>query len=144
MIILKTFYLFKLNKTYNTIVKTKPFNIYCLLNSIYSYKSGDINIAFDLFKEVCAPINKEFFNEYYFNKLKSLEEYTKFQNIHMYNNYLSGEVSKMTVNNSHLLIKSNINDNIFISNITDNLFICNFNDSEYKYLTNKPKINTKL
>lgn len=144
VIILKTFYIFKLNKTYSDIAKKKPFNIYALLNSIYTYKSGSIQVAFDLFKEICIPINKEFFNEYYYSKLKILEEYTKFKNTHMYNNFLSGETSKMIINTSHILIKSNISDNVFILNLIDNLFICDFKNSYYKYSSSKEKMKEKL
>lgn len=140
---MKTFYLFKLNRNYHKVAKTKPFNIYCLLNSIYTYRSRNIKIPYNLFKEICLPINKDFFNDYYYNSFSVLEEYTKFKNIHMYNNYLTGEVSKLVVNNSHLKIKSNIDENIFILNITDNMFICNFKDSQYKYLKNKTVDNRK-
>lgn len=144
VIILKTFYVFKLNKNYSVVAKNHPENIYILLNSIYTYKDGDIIVAFDLFNEICISINKDFFNIYFYNKLKNNDEYTKFKNIHMYNNYLTGEVSKMEVNISHIKIKSNIDENIFILNMLDNLFICNFKNSKYKYFTNKDRINSKM
>lgn len=139
VIILKTFYIFKLNKNYNLVANKNSENIYILLNSIYTYKKGDIIVAFDLFNEVCIPINKDFYNTYYFNKLKNDEEYTKFKNIHMYNNYLTGEVSKMIVGNSHIKIKSNEDNNIFIINLIDNLFLCDFKNGYYKYFNNKDK-----
>lgn len=141
---MKTFYVFKLNKNYSVVAKNHPENIYILLNSIYTYKNGDVIVAFDLFNEICIPINKEFFNMYFYNKLKHNDEYTKFKNIHMYNNYLTGEVSKMEVNISHIKIKSNIDENIFILNLLENLFICNFKNSKYKYFTNKDRINSKM
>lgn len=139
VIILKTFYIFKLNRNYHKVAKSNPFNIYALLNSIYTYKKGDVTIAFDLFKEICIPINKDFFNNYYFSKLKELEEYTKFKNIHMYNDYLTGEVSKMIVNNSHIIIKANKSNNIFVNNIIDTLFICDFKNNYFKYIIYKEK-----
>lgn len=130
---MRTFYIFKLNKNYVSVAKNYPYNIFILLNSIYTYKKRDIIVAFDLFNEICIPINKDFFDKYYYNKLKSNEEYTKFKNIHMYNNYFTGEVSKMIVNISHIKIKSNIEDNIFITNLIDNLFICDFKENWFIY-----------
>ena len=130
---MKTFYIFKLNKNYSNVAKRNPENIFILLNSIYTYKKRDILVAFNLFNEICLPINKNFFNIYYYDKLKSLEEYTKFKNIHMYNNYLTEEVSKMEVNNCYIKIKSNMNDNIFLNNLLEYMFICDFKNRNYEY-----------
>lgn len=130
---MRTFYVFKLNKKYISIVKNNPYNIFILLNSIYTYKKSDVMVAFDLFNEICIPINKDFFDKYYYDKLKDKEEYTKFKNIHMLHNYFTGEVSKMVVNISHIKIKSNIKDNIFISNLIEGLFICDFKNNFYYY-----------
>ena len=139
VIILKTFYIFKLNKHYLNIAKENPNSVFILLNSIYTYNKSDIVVAFDLFKEICSPINKEFFNKYYYDKLREFEEYTKFKNTHMYNNYLSDEISKMEINNSHIKIKSNIVDNIFLLNMLDSVFICDFKTNCYNLLNRNVK-----
>lgn len=138
---MKTFYIFKLNHNYSEIAKKEPFKIYILLNSIYTYKRKDIIIAFDLFNEICLSINKDFFNKYFYDKLKSDDEYIRFQNVHMYHNYFTGEESKMTVNISHIKIKSNLDKNIFLENIISDLFICDFNREYYEYtMSNIKKI----
>ena len=138
MIILKTFYIFKINKNYINIAKKTPYNIFVLLNSIYNQNKSDINIVFNLFNEICLPINNDFFNDYIFKKLSFSDNYTRFKNIHMYNNYFTNEVSKMVIRKSHIRIKSNIRDNIFIINLSDlgNLFICDFNNKYYEYFLN--------
>lgn len=142
---MKTFYLFKINKYYINIAKKTPNNMFILLNSIYRHKKSDINTAFDLFNEICLPINTDFFNDYIFKKLKIHEEYTKFKSTHMYYNYFTDEVSKMVVGKSHIRIKSNISDNIFIINLSDlgNLFICDFDNNYSYYFLNKDKIKLK-
>ena len=141
MIILNTFYLFKLNANYINIAKSTPNNIFILLNSIHKHSKQEIDIAFNLFSEICLPINNDFFNDYIYKKLKSSDEYTKFKNIHMYNNYFTDEVSKMVVGKSHIKIKSNISDNIFKINLMDlgNLFICDFENDYFDYFLNKGK-----
>lgn len=126
---MRTFYVFKLSKNYIQNAKNEPLNIYILLNSIYTYKRNDITIPFNLFNEVCIPINRDFFDNYFYNKLNNNEGYTKFKSVHMYHNYFTGEESKMTVNVSHIKIKSNTKDNIFLTNLIDGLFICDFKNS---------------
>ena len=136
---MKTFYLFKISENYINIAKKTPENIYVLLSSIYRQNKRNIDIAFNLFNEICLPINNEFFNDYIYKKLKSNEEYTKFKNTHMYNNYFTDEVSKMIIRISNIKIKSNIKENIFIINLSDlgNLFICDFENNYYDYFLNK-------
>lgn len=138
---MKTFYIFKINKNYLSLVKTVPENMYMLFKSINNHKKEDIVVAYDLFREISLPINRDFFNEYIYMKLRYNESYTKYRNVHMYNDYLNDEISKMSINNSHIKIKSNKEDNIFVSNLmnVDNLFMCDFNSDYYKYLTNKEK-----
>ena len=135
---MRTFYIFKLNKYYTLIANKKPQNIYILLKSIYTYDRKDVSVAFDLFNEVCIPINIDFINKYIYDKLRQQEEYTKFKNIHMYNNYFTNEVSKMNVFKSHIRIKSNESNNIFIKNIKEitDLFVCDFIYDRYELFNN--------
>ena len=139
---MRTFYLFKLNNIYSSIAENKPNNIYLLYKSIYTYDKKDIIVAFDLFNDISLPINIDFIDTYIFNKLKIDENYTKYRNIHMYNNYLTNEVSKMNILKSFIKIKSNFEDNIFINNLKEitSLFVCDFMYNNYEYF----KISNKL
>jgi len=133
VIILKTFYIFKLNNNILSIAKSNSYNIYLLLNTIYRYNKKDIMIAFNLFDELCLPINYNFFNKYIYERLIKSESYTKFQSIHMFHDYINDEESKMIVKKSHIKIKSNKEKNVFIENIRSlkDLFICDFNNDFY-------------
>ena len=101
-------------------------------------------IAYDLFSELCIPINKCFFDRYVYDKLEGDEYYTKFRYVHMYHDYFNDEESKMIINNSYILIKSNKVDNVFINNILDinNLFICDFKNN-YCVLSGGNKVKLK-
>ena len=145
MIILKTFYIFNLNKSTHILAKKNSYNIYLLLSTIYNQNKINIISAYNLFNEICNPINKEFYNVYLYDKLKDNEYYTKYRNIHMYNDYMNDEISKLTIMNTHIKIKSNKEDNIFITTIydLDNLFICDFKNDYFNYLINKSKIKVK-
>ena len=107
---MKTFYIFKLNKNYIDIAKKTPNNIFILLSSINNHDKENIIEAFDLFNEICLPINVEFFDDFIFKKLNNYDSYTKFKSVHMYIDYLIDEISKMNINYSHIKIKSNKND----------------------------------
>lgn len=142
---MKTFYIFKLNKNYIDIAKKTPNNIFILLSSINNHDKENIIEAFDLFNEICLPINVEFFDDFIFKKLNNYDSYTKFKSVHMYNDYLNDEISKMNINYSHIKIKSNKNDNVFINNLYNlgDLFMCDFNNDFYEYLINREKIISK-
>ena len=131
---MKTFYIFKLNKEMRKISNKNPESIYMLLSSIYYHNRKDIITAFNLFDDICLPININFFNKYTYNKLYIYDEYTKFKSIHMYNNYFTNETSKMCIYKSFIRVKSNKNENIFNNNLLeiDNLFICDFVNNYYK------------
>ena len=145
MIILKTFYIFNFKKSTHILAKKNPYHIYLLLLTIYNQNKINIISAYNLFNEICNPINKEFYNVYLYDKLKDNEYYTKYRNIHMYNDYMNDEISKLTIMNTHIKIKSNKEDNIFITTIydLDNLFICDFKNDYFNYLINKSKIKVK-
>ena len=141
---MKTFYIFKINKNYHGIGTSNPNNLYTLFKSIYEYKEKNIIVAFDLFNEICLPINYDFFNKFMYDRLKKDELYTKFKNTHMYHNYFSGEESKMIIYKSYIRIKSNELDNVFLCNLKDltDLFVCDFINEYYNYFS-KSKNNIK-
>lgn len=138
---MKTFYIFKLTREYYSLAKKNPSNIYIIFKTIYRQNKKELKPAFNLFKELCIPINESFFNSFLFEKLSSLESYTKYRNIHMYHDFFSGEESKAIINKSHIKIKSNKYNNVFIDSLleVENLFICNFKTNSY-FLSNKKYI----
>ena len=142
---MRTFYIFKLNSVYEKISTENPANIYLLFKSIYTYDKSNIDIAFDLFNDIVLPINSNFINEYIYNKLKNSDGYIKYRNIHMYNNYFTNEVSKMSVLNSYIKIKSNLYNNIFINNLEEitSMFVCDFLSDKYSYFSYKNSVKKK-
>lgn len=132
---MKTFYVFKIKNNYISIALSNSTNLYLLLKSIYQYKNKDILVAFNLFNELCLPINIDFFNKYIYDRLKDDDLYTKFKNTHLYHDYFSGEESKMIICKSHIRIKSNKDNNVFLCNLKDltELFVCDFMNDFYKF-----------
>lgn len=140
---MKTFYVFKIKNNYISIALNNSTNLYLLLKSIYQYKNKDILVAFNLFNELCLPINIDFFNKYIYDRLKDDDLYTKFKNTHLYHDYFSGEESKMIIYKSHIRIKSNKDNNVFLCNLKDltELFVCDFMNEYYRcYNGNKSSV----
>lgn len=132
---MKTFYIFKIKKDFINTAKKDPLSIYIILKSILNHNKLDIESAFNTFDSICISINKAFFNSYIFDILSNADEYSKFKNVHMYYDYLSGESSKITINKCYAKIKSNIKENTFLKIIKNisNLFIVNFDENEYLF-----------
>ena len=119
---MKTFYIFKIKKDFINTAKKDPLSIYIILKSILNHNKLDIESAFNTFDSICISINKTFFNSYIFDILSNADEYSKFKNVHMYYDYLSGESSKITINKCYAKIKN-----------ISNLFIVNFDENEYLF-----------
>ena len=142
MIILRTIYVFKINKNYIKLVIKKPEKYYILLKTIYNYKKKDIEVAFNFFNEICRAINKSFYNKYIYERLKNDDAYSRFIDTHMYHDYFREEESKMNIYNSYIKIKSNKANNIFLNNLKEltDLFVCDFINDYYE-LYNKNSVN---
>ena len=123
---MRLFYIFKVNHKYN---KEELFNI---LNKIYL---NELRNSYKYYKELIVPINSKINNniyKYYHND----NNYSKFKNIHLYNNYYTLEKSKLIIKNSYMLLDTNSIKSIFFKYLkrSSNIFICDFNNLDYFYL----------
>ena len=133
------------NPKFLNIEKKVPYNVYLLFNTIFRQNKKNLVYAYNLFDEMCIPINKYFFDEYLYDKLVNDEYYTKYRFVHMYHDYLNNEESKMVIMNTFIKIKSNKLDNIFINCLleVDNFFMCDFNSNFYKLCMDKKFVKVK-
>jgi len=134
---LRTFYIFKINREFKTITYKKPYNLFLALNNIHNMDTSDIHLATKLFSEICDETDTKKMNLSVFNKLKHSDSYTKFNNNHLINNYFTTENSKLTINRTHLKLKSTINDPSFFDILKHipNLFVIDFKSKDYFWLS---------
>lgn len=134
---MRVFYIFKINKEFKTITKDKPYNLFLALNSIHNMNSNEISLAYKLYSEICDPQDKTRINLVLFNILKNHDNYIKFQNCHLINDYYSKENSKLTVNEAYLKIKSSLNNPTFFELLKSvpNLFVIDFYSKDYFWLS---------
>lgn len=134
---MRTFYIFKINREFKIITRDKPYNLFLALNNIHNMPSGEIGIAIKLFDEICEPQDKTSINLSLFNQLRDSDDYTKFQNSHLINNYYTSENSKLIVNEAYLKINSSLNNPTFFKLLKTipNLFVIDFYSKDYFWLS---------
>ncbi len=133
---MRTFYIFKINKEFSNLLKNSPYNLFKTLEQIYYLNKSDLQTAFKMFETIAVPINKRELNIEIFNEFKNDENYTKFNNTHMINNYYTDEKSRLTIKNSHLILTSTNYVPTYFKILTkqNNLFVCDFKNQDYFWL----------
>ena len=132
---MRTFYIFKINNMFQTFYNDKSNILFKMFNEIYSSNDQDLINKFRLFEQITIPINKKIFNNYIMLKHRDDIFYTKNDNVHTIEN--DKEISRLTINNTFLKIKSNKNINTFIKDIVDSrecLFIIDFKNKDYFWI----------
>lgn len=139
---MRTFYIFKINNMFQTFYNDKSNILFKMFNEIYSSNDQDLINKFRLFEQITIPINKKIFNNYIMLKHRDDIFYTKNDNVHTVEN--DKEISRLTINNTFLKIKSNKNINTFIKDIVDSrecLFIIDFKNKDYFWVN---EVKSKL
>ena len=137
---MRVYYLFKVNNYFYYMYKNKPFKMYKMLEEIYHTKNSDVVLTYRMFEQIASPFNKNKVNNYIDNYLKDKVYYMRSNNIHLISNNI--EYSKLSVSNSNLKIKTNINFTSFfdiLDNYADNIFVCDFINKDYFWLQNISK-----
>ena len=127
---------------FQTFYNDKSNILFKMFNEIYSSNDQDLINKFRLFEQITIPINKKIFNNYIMLKHRDDIFYTKNDNVHTVEN--DKEISRLTINNTFLKIKSNKNINSFIKDIYDSkesVFVIDFQNKDYFWI-NEIKLKT--
>ncbi len=132
---MRTFYIFKINKEFKSLSKDKPYNLFKTFEQIYTSEAKDLNLIFDLFNQVALTFDKKKINLTIFDSYRHNLSYTKYNNVHLINNFYTDEASKLIVNKSYLMLKSSVDIPTFLKDIkSDDIFICDFQNKDYFWL----------
>ena len=129
---MRTYYIFNINNYFTYMYKNKPYRIYKILEEMYNVKKSDIVLSYKLFEQIAYSFNKNKLNEYVKYLFKNNTSYYNRLNSHIICN--NQEYTKLTINNSNIKIKSNINYPSFLDiliNYSDNIFVCDFINKDY-------------
>ena len=140
VILMRTFYIFKINKEFAILTKRCPYNLFKSIEQIYYSDKNDLSLAYNIYEQIILPLNKKQINIDIFEKCKESDYYTKFNNTHMINNFYSDEQSKLIVNSSYMLLRSTkIQPSFFkILPEIENIFVCDFENKDYFWLESVP------
>lgn len=133
---MRTFYLFKINKEFVTLTKRSSYSLYKMMESIYNLKYDDLDLGYNMYRQLVKPFNKDYMNKYFLRRYKENDHYTKYNNNHMINNYYTDEKSKLVINNTFLLLKTSKIKPIFFKDLKkeEGLFVCDFINKDYFWL----------
>ena len=134
---MRTFYIFRINQEIFKLLKDNPYNLYKTMDEIHAFKKDEIDLAINLFDTIVNPINKKEVNVEIFAIHKHNEHYTKYNNIHMINNYYSDEQTELTINSTYMLLKTSRAIPTFLSALKKDktLFVCDFQNKDYFWLS---------
>jgi len=133
---MRTFYLFKIKKSYSELTHDTPYNLFKAIENVYYLKQEDLSYFNNFFVQIRDTFNKEYLDNNIFEFYKNKYSYTKVNNVHMINDYYTAEKSKLIISKSYLYIKSTKNLPTFLKAITrkDNIFVCDFVNKDYFWL----------
>ena len=140
---MRTFYIFKVNKEYYTLTKNIPFNLYNAYLNIRMGTKSNIDLLYNEYFSFTESFNKNLLNSILFKKLNNLDGYSIYNNIHNYSNYYTDEVSKLSIYNSYMILKSNKENSTFLKELSKipYLFIIDFEHEDYFWLSKLDKLS---
>lgn len=133
---MRIYYIFLVRKEVYEMTKSKPENLYKLLESIYLLNNDDVVLGYKMFDKICLTLPKKNFHKLIHDTNIENISYTCYRNAHMINDFLQNETTKLMLNNSHIKIKSNSFYPTFFKTLENipNLFVCDFINMDYFYL----------
>jgi len=133
---MRTFYIFKINNEFTTLTKDYPLNLYKNMESIYYLEKNDFDLAYKMFEKLADPFDKKTINNKIFKNYRQNQNYTKWGNTHMFNNYYTDEESQLTIRNAHLILISTVGNPVFFNDLSDmkDLFVCDFQNKDYFWM----------
>ena len=136
VIIMRTFYIFKIKKEMSILTHDTPYSLYKTIENLYYLDNINLGLSYRLYdsifdsfniEEVDSKVSKTFMdNNYYFKE----------NNKHVIYNKYRPENSTLQINRSHLLLKSDSIKPTLLRNysLDDNLFVCDFKNKDYFWL----------
>ena len=141
--IMRTYYIFKINKYFAYIYKKWPYRMYKIIEELYHTKDYDMLVSYRYYKKFAVEFNKLSINEYIYNLNKDNKNYFRDNNIHIINNE---KYNKLTINATCIMLKTDDIYSVFLNDLNvflDNTFVCDFKNHDYFWLESLNKDRQK-
>ncbi len=132
---MRTYYIFRVNKSLNSIYEKNSISIYKMLNKINNMDKKEYDFAKRIYKKTVLPINKNLIDKYILMIHMNDIYYKKYGNIHILHS--GKEESKLYLYNTYIKIITTNNISSFfkdIYSINNNMFCVDFENKDYFYL----------
>lgn len=140
---MKEYFVFKIKKDLVKLYKNKPSELFDILNRIYYMKTIDLDYGKNLFLQVACFLDKDEINKYIEDNYTNSFIYQRCDQEHVINNLYCGEVSVLTVKNTHIKVETNKDRSMFFDTLGKYdicLFACDFKEQEYFFVNKKVKL----
>lgn len=133
---MRTFYMFKIRDEYGKLTREIPYNLYDTYFKMRLSNKDNLDYIYAQYKSITDDLDLESLNGVLYQGLKDADGYMIYRHTHMYNNYYSDEVSKLTIYRSFIILKSNKPNSTFFTLLTKipNLFVIDFENKDYFWL----------
>ena len=136
VIIMRCFYIFKINREMTILTKETPYNLYKTIEGLYYLDTYDLGASYEVYDDLFLSFDPIYVNKRIYNLFKNNRYYNYIEKKHIIYNKYRGEESILKVYPSHIILKSNmINPTLLINYLnSDNLFVCDFQNKDYFWL----------
>ena len=132
---MRTFYIFRINRSMTLLLRESPYNLFKSLEGIYLLDKANIGYGKEMLDDLIVPIDKLKYNRLIYDLNKDNDFYMKVGDNHKIVNKYRKEETNIWVRNSHILLKTNIiNKNIRKFLPLNELFACEFENKDYFWL----------
>ena len=135
VIFMRKFYIFGINEEFNILNKDDTYDLYRQMENIKNLDKNNFYDAVKIYETIAHKIDDKKLEIEIYNNHKYSYYYTKYNNVHMVNNYYKNEESKLTVNKAYLLLETNMIKSAFFEDLKNKgLFVCDFENKDYFWL----------
>lgn len=134
---MRTFYIFKIKKHFAILTRNNPYSLFKTIEEIYKLKESELKKTRNIFKYIQDTIDTDNINIQIYNHYKNKYTYTKFKDIHTINNYYTKEKSRLTINKTYMLLRTNEQIPSFLKTLTNtkqDMFACDFENKDFFWL----------
>ena len=133
---MRTFYIFKIKTEYSKLTKDLPDNLYYTFLKMRLSQHYNLAYVTNQYQSIIANLNRDDLSHQLSQQLNDSDGYMIYRYTHMYNNYYSDEVSKLTIYRSFLILKSNKPNSTFFTLLYQipHLFVIDFENKDYFWL----------
>ena len=133
---MRTFYIFKIKEEYATLTEKNPYQLFHMLDFIYTLDISEASKGADLFYKIVDRFDEKKLDTQLLKKYQEDYFYTKFKNMHQVHNYYKEEETKLMIKKHYLLLKSSVMNPVFLNDLKEihRLFLCDFENKDYFWL----------